>query len=491
MRYLKSLGFLSLWLGCQFFYLPTKAETRLTPSNLQPERVKNELLCPQNIASEIESIINSPQLARSNWGILVKNLDSQTTIYSLNAHKYFIPASNVKLLITAAALLELGNNFRIHTPIYSVGNAPHLTQVLVQGKGDPTISTETLKKIVEQLKQKGIKHIEQLIVDNSYFNQPTINPTWEWLDVYNSYATSASSLILNNNAVTLTLLPQELGQPVKLRWSDDIAAKQWQVKNNVITAAKDTPYNVEIEGILGQPILHLNGTLAINHQSDVWDLAIVDPANYFLESLRHLLSLEGITITRGLVSNEVSLEPSAIELATIISPPLPEILAEINQESNNLYAETLLKILANQLNINDVSQAIEQVLSKLGIDPQGYNLVDGSGLSRHNLITPETLVQTLSLMTSTSVGENYLNSLTTAGVNGTLERRFINNNFPGDILGKTGTLSGINSLSGYLNVSEGKSLVFSIIVNNSDLSSKNLRQAIDRIVLLFSRVKQC
>ncbi len=491
MRYLKSLGFLSLWLGYQFFSLPTKAETRLTPSNWQREKINTELLCPQDITSKIESIIKSPQLARSNWGILVKNLDSQTTIYSLNAHKYFIPASNVKLLISAAALLELGNNFRIHTPIYSVGNAPNLTQLLVQGKGDPTISTETLKKIVEQLKQKGIKHIEQLVVDNSYFNQPTINPTWEWSDLYNSYATSISSLILNNNAVTLTLLPQELGQPVKLRWSDDIAARQWQVKNNAITAAKDTPYNVEIEGSLGQPILQLNGTLAINHKSDVWDLAIVDPANYFLESLRHLLSLEGITVTRGLVSNESFIEPSARELATIISPTLPEILAEINQESNNLYAEALLKILANQLNINDVNQAIEQALSKLGIDPQGYNLVDGSGLSRHNLITPEILVQTLSSMKSTSVGEIYLNSLTTAGVNGTLERRFLDNNFLGSILGKTGTLSGINSLSGYLNLSESETLGFSIIVNNSDLSSRNLRQAIDRIVLLFSRVKQC
>ena len=487
MRYSKLLSLVSVWLGLEFFCLPATAETRIAQSNLQREKEKNELFCSKNIASEIESLINSPQFVRSNWGILVKNLNTQTILYSLNAHKYFIPASNTKLLTTAVALLELGENFRIYTPVYGRGNPPNLTRVTVKGKGDPTISTESLQNLVRQLKQKGIKHIEQLVVDNSYFAQQTINPSWEWSDIYNYYATSVSSLIFNDNSVTLTLLPQKLGQPVKLIWSDEIAARQWQVENKVITVAKDTPYNVEINGILGQPILKLHGELAIDRQQDIWDLAVVDPAKYFLESLRHLLLLEGITVTRGLVVNEARIEPSETKLATIISPILPTILTAINQESNNLYAEALLKIIAKKLNIDDIERVIDIVLSELGIDSYSYSLIDGSGLSRHNLITPEALVQTLNVMASTSVFESYLNSLAIAGVNGTLKRRFLNSNLRGNILGKTGSLSGVASLSGYLNLPKDETLIFSIVVNNSALSSQKLRQAIDKIVLLWGQ----
>ena len=484
MRWLKSLGFLSLWLGLQFISLPAIAETRSIHSDLQRD---NKRRCPRDIANKIDSIIKSPQFARSNWGILAKTLDSQTILYSLNAHKYFIPASNVKLLTTAVTLLELGDNFRIQTPIYSMGNAPNLTWLRVQGRGDPTISAESFSNLIALLKQKGVKQIEQLIVDDSYFDRPTINPTWEWFDIYSYYATSVSSLIFNHNSVTLTLLPQKLGQPVKLVWSDAIAAKQWQVENNVVTAPKNTPYDVEIEGVLGQPLLKLDGALAINHRQDKWDLAVADPANYFLESLRHLLLSEGITVTRGFVIDEVPVEPSETKLTTIVSPPLPKLLAEINQESNNLYAETLLKILAKKLDIDDLDRVVETVLSRSGINSQSYSLVDASGLSRHNLITPEALVQTLVLMASTSEFESYLNSLAIAGVNGTLKGRLIDNNLRGNLSAKTGTLSGIASLSGYLNSPGGDTLTFSIIVNNSDLPSRKLRQAIDRIVLLLGQ----
>ena len=492
MGYLKPLRFLfSLWLGLQFLSLPVKAETKLSQSYSQSRQEQKERFCSQAIASQIESLINNPQFARSHWGILVKDLDSQATIYSLNAHKYFIPASNAKLLITAAALLELGENFRIRTPIYAVGNHPNLTRIIVKGQGDPTISTQSLQNIVDKLKQQGVKQIEQLIVDNSYFNQPTINPTWEWSDIYSYYATSVSSLILNENSVTLTLLPQELGKPVKLVWSDNIAARQWQIENKVVTAAKDSPYDVEINSVLGKPLLQLRGELAINNQPDVWDLAVVDPANYFLESLRHLLSLEGITVTQGLVVNDPLVELSARELTTILSPTLSKILIDINQESNNLYAEALLQILAKRLNIDDINQVIAKTLSELDIDSDSYSLVDGSGLSRHNLITPEVLVKILSVMASTSVSDSYLNSLAVAGVNGTLENRFLNSDLPSKIVAKTGTLSGVNSLSGYLNLPEKETLVFSIMVNNSDQSSRNLRQAIEQIVILLSKTKRC
>lgn len=482
-------SFLYFLLGLQFLFLPAVAETKLTQSDLRLREEENKLLCTEDVANKIESLINSPPLARSQWGILVKNLDSQTTLYGLNADKYFIPASSSKLLTSAVALLELGDKFRIRTPVYSVGNLPNLTSLRIEGQGDPTISTQSLQDLVTQLKEKGVQHIEQLIVDNSYFDRSEINSTWEWFDLYTYYATSVSSIILNENAVTLTLLPQKLGEPVKLIWSDAIAARQWQVENNVTTAAKDTPYNVDLNGVLGQPTIELHGTLAIDRESDVWDLAVVDPANYFLESLRHLLSRSNISVTRGVVIDEVAVKPGETELMAITSPPLSEISIEINRESNNLYAEALLKILAKQLDVDEIDEVFTEVLAELGID--GYSLVDGSGLSRHNLVTPETLVQTLTVMGSTPMFASYLNSLAVSGVNGTLKTRFLLDNLQGNIFGKTGTLSGVASLSGYMYLPNQETLAFSILVNNSDLPSRNLRQAIDRIVFWLSRIKRC
>ena len=490
MGYFKSLGVLSLWLGLQFVSLPVKAETRLSPSRIPSRQSRKEQFCSQTIASQIESIINSPQLARSHWGILVKDLDSQITVYSLNANKYFIPASNAKLLTTAAALIKLGSNFRIYTPMYAVGNSPNIKKLIFKGKGDPTISTQSLQNLVAQLKQQGVKKIEQLIIDNSYFSKPGINPTWEWSDLYSYYATSASSVVLNNNAVTLTLLPQKPDKPIKLVWSDNFAARQWQVENKAITTTKDNPYDVEINSILGKSVLQISGTLPADYKEDVWDLAIVDPAHYFLESLRHLLWLEGITVTRGLVIDRSLQSSSATEIANIISPPLSSILEEINQESNNLYAENLLQILAKQLKVEDIDRVFEQVLSPLGIDSDSYSLVDGSGLSRHNLITPTALVKILTVMASNHASTSYFNSLAVAGVNGTLENRFVNGNLSGNVIAKTGTLSGVSGLSGYLKL-PNKNLVFSILANNSTQSSRNLRQAIERIVVILSQEKNC
>jgi D-alanyl-D-alanine carboxypeptidase/D-alanyl-D-alanine-endopeptidase (penicillin-binding protein 4) len=452
---------------------------------------RTQYLCPNNLDSAIEAIINRPQFKRSRWGILIQTLTSGNTLYSLAADSYFTPASSTKLLTTAAALLELGGDFRIRTPVYVTGEPPHLTSLRLKGQGDPSISTDRLKNIVHLLRDREVESIEKLIVDNSYFAQPGINATWEWFDVYQDYATSVSSLILNENTVSLTLLPQRLGQPVQLRWSDPIAARQWQVENQTVTAPAGTDYGIEIEGLLGRSLLQIRGELAIDAEPDIWNLAVADPAHYFLESLRHVLLTEGIEVTRGVVDQQIQTTKLEKELTTLLSPPLSVLLQEINQKSNNLYAEVLVQILGKELDIDTALDGVVQSLTKLGVEPQSYVLVDGSGLSRHNLIAPQALVQTLRLMSQTPVAEIYRSSLAVAGNNGTLKRRFQNTVIQGNFQGKTGTLSGVSTLSGYLNVPNYQPLVFSIIVNNSQQSNSTLNQAIDEIVLLLGRLKQC
>ena len=331
----------------------------------------------------------------------------------------------------------------------------------------------------------GIKRIENLIIDNSYFDDFPINPTWEWLDIYSYYGTAVNSVILNENAVTLTVRPQKIGQKVSLDWSDAIAVKQWQVFNEAITTTEERAYDIELDGVLGQPVLKILGSIPVDHGADVWDLAVIDPANYFLETLRSLLFQGGIRVGQGEVIDREYHNPQAKIITEIVSPPLPILLAEINQNSNNLYAEAILKILAKKLNTERDTEAIKLSLAKLAIDPASYVLEDGSGLSRHNLITPELLVDLLSAIAKTPQGKIYQESLAIGQINGTLKNRFRRANIPINLWGKTGTLTGVTTLSGYLETATEKKLVFSILVNNSAQKNRISRQAIDEIILLI------
>ena len=449
-----------------------------------------ELICPQDLPAAIEKILSRPQLSRSHWGIEIQTLSGKS-LYSLNGDKFFIPASAAKLLVSAAGLLELGADYQIKTPIYSVGSPPNLTSLRLKGQGDPSITTQSLKNIVHQLQAKGVKRIENLIIDDSYFEPPAINPTWEWLDIHSYFATAVNSTILNQNAVTLTLLPQQIGQPVKYFWSDAIAARQWQVVNQAVTGQADIDYDIEIDGDLGKPRLRLRGELAVNEPPDIWDLAIVDPAQYFLESLRLHLERAGIEVGRGTVSERSQKNQGETETLAIVSPPLQQILKEINQKSNNLYAEALGKILAKKLKVETATEAIEISLSKIGIEFDEYILVDASGLSRQNLIAPKTLVELLQLMSQLSQDKSYRQTLAIAGNSGTLKRRFHDTSVSENFWGKTGTLTGIGTLSGYLDVDRYSPLVLTIIVNNSELNSNTIREAIDKIVVTAITLQKC
>ncbi len=447
-------------------------------------RSQETKICNRDL-SGIETIINRPEFKRSRWGILIQDLDSGCTLYSLDAEKYFIPASNAKLLTTAAALLELGEDFRITTPIYTVGKPPFVDSLIIKDQGDPSISTESLNDIVKQLRLLGIKRIEKLIIDDSYFDNFLINPTWEWLDIYSYYGTAVNSLILNENTVTLTVLPQKIGQKVSLNWSDEIAVQQWQVSNEATTTTADQTYNIEIDGVLGKPVLKILGEIPVDHGADVWDLAIIDPANYFLETFRNLLLQVGITVNQAEVINQKNNNTEAKIITKIVSPPLPILLAEINQNSNNLYAEAILKILGKKLNTDNDTEAIKLSLAKLKIDPESYVLEDGSGLSRHNLITPKLLVDLLSAIAKTPQGHIYRETLAIGQTNGTLKHRFRRSPSPVNLWGKTGTLSGVTTLSGYLETKTGETIVFSILKNNSAQKNKISRQAIDGMILLI------
>lgn len=457
-------------------------------------------ICPAELATAIDAAIERPPLHRARWGILIQPLSlgaRSRVLYSHNAERYFTPASTAKLLTTAAALRQLGSDYKIRTSVYDTGAGV----LRVLGRGDPTLTDVQLKALAQQLKRQGIREIQQLAIDTSYFQGDVVNPNWEWEDVQSYYGAPVSSLILNQNAVDLTLSPQQPGQPLRMSWTDAIAARQWQIENHSMTAEAGTPTSVTVTAVLGQPVLRIKGQLAVDAKPELFGLAILDPARYFLQHFRNVLALEGIRVQNASVVSQGT-TPDERELAAVESPPLSVLIAQVNQESNNLYAEVLLRTLAwsgtRSLGANTSSDSAElglnplkATLTELGVDPESYVLADGSGLSRHNLVSPAALVQTLQLMAATPEASIYRASLPIAGVTGTLRNRFRNTAAQGKLRAKTGSMSGVSSLSGYLDVSGYQPIVFSIIVNQSDQSAVVLRHAIDEIVVLLTRLRSC
>ena len=485
-QFFQSCGLLVFWLGLQ---LPNTAILATPVTNTaiaQNQLQQHQSLCPVNLAAAIETVIKRPEFQRSQWGILVQTLASGKTLYQFQSDKYFTPASTTKLLTSAAVLQRFGSEFRFHTPVYATGTVPNLQTLRIVGKGDPSLTTEKLQKLVNQLKQQGVRQIKTLIVDDSYFKNVPINQTWEWGDLAFDYATPVSSLILNENSVTLKVIPETVGKPLRLEWSDAIAAKQLQVNNRAIAAAKATPYSIEIVRKLGQPTLEISGKLAIESPPDTFGIAVTEPGEYVLETLKNLLAEAGIIVGEGTVVNQSLKIAAEKEVAFIESETLAELLKKVNQDSNNLYAESMGNILTVESQINTPSEALEKQLSVLGVARETYKLVDSSGLSRQNLISPVALVQTLRLMTKTPFAQSYRDSLAIAGTNGTLQKRFQNTSVSGKLQAKTGTLTGVYTLAGYLQNVNLEPLVFSIMVNQADLPATEVRKAIDEIVLLLS-----
>lgn len=444
--------------------------------------------CQGDLADQIEAITDRPEFQRARWGILVQTIGSDPqTLYARDAAHFFIPASNVKLLTTAAALTRLGADFRIQTTLYQIPSPAGEIILRIVGQGDPSFGEAQLKQLAQQLRDRGIRQIDRLIADDRYFRGETVNPTWEWADLQAGYGAPANSLILNQNWIGLTLIPQALNQPLQVIWDNPDEAKDWQIINQSRTVAVDAAEFVQVGRDLTHPILYVQGALRVGSASEPVAVSIPQPTEYFLDRFQQVLMAQGIVVQHRAIATDL-LPNSAEPIAIVNSPPLLELLKETNQQSNNLYAEALLRILGN-LTVPETTssleagiEAIQQSLTSLHIPADSYRLVDGSGLSRQNLVSPEALVATLQAMSAGSNATLYQESLATAGINGTLRNRFHDTAIAGRFHGKSGALTGAAALSGYLERENASQLVLTILVNHADQPLTIIQSAIDRIV---------
>lgn len=463
-----------------------------------PVASSSATICPVAIDRAIQNIASRYHLQRYHWGLYVQPLNGATPLANYQGQSLFIPASTTKLLTTAATLRQLGSQYRLRTSIYQnpAGNplAPTLTVV---GRGDPTMKTQQLQLLSEQLKSKGVRQITQLNIGAGYFRGASSNPDWEWGDLTTDYGVPTTSLILQQNAVDLVVSPQQAGQPLSYSWQNPLSAAHWQLENRSVTSPIGSASNIMVQGVLGKPWLQLNGQLPANSSPQTLNVAMLDPIDTWRSQFQSNLQQQGITVDR---TNVLTGEPpqNGVEVAAIESPTLGDLIKEINRNSNNLFAEVLLRTLGRTNPSHATSKSdtadlgleiVSKKLTEIGVSPTYYRQADGSGLSRKNLIAPIGLVQTLIGMSKTPEGQLYRDSLAMAGVNGTLKNRLKDSK--NIIQGKTGSLTGVAALAGYINPPQYPPLAFSIIVNNHDRQNSEIRAAMDEMVNTFTKLRPC
>ena len=481
----------------------------------------NDLICPTQLQQEITKIAQSPKLQAARVGVFVQtNEPNPQVLANLDGDRYFMPASNVKLFTTAIALKNLGANHQFHTQLLAERPTPQgeiNNGLWLFGAGDPSFnSTTDLKSLVTQLKNKGIKRINGGIGTTTIRKGTGLVGSWEWQDLQEYYAAIASPFTINENSLNWTIRPSKVGDRAIFEWETPALASDWLVENTAITVTDDASlYNLpdhelKIVRPYGQKKLVISGRISEKAEPEDGGVAVPDPEANFVDLLRRELISQGIEIAPFTTSPK---NPEyTTQLANVDSPPISQLVVTTNKDSNNLYAELLLRALGEKfygnlltkplginfhqfVALNDEDgglSAIKEYLKSVNINPDDVLLADGSGLSRHNLTKPKAIGQFLQVVDrDRDTAQYFRKSLPIAGVDGSLRNRFKDTDAQGLIQAKTGTLTGAIALSGYASPKNYREVIFSIMINNGNLPTKELQQYVDAIALTLINLDSC
>jgi D-alanyl-D-alanine carboxypeptidase/D-alanyl-D-alanine-endopeptidase (penicillin-binding protein 4) len=457
---------------------------------------------PVGLAPALDSLFADTALAHAHWGVLVRSAETGETLYRQDAEKLFVPASNMKILTGAAVLEGLGPDFRYRTEFHTSGtvqNGVLRGALVVRGSGDPTLSTRfgedaraVLRSWADSLRAHGITRIAGSIVGvDSAFVGPPLGAGWAWDDLDAYYASEFGALQFNEGVIDIRVFPsREVGNPAVVVL--DPPTQYVTVNNQAFTAAPGTESRIDVTRDPTGPGIVVTGQVAADSGYAEETVAVREPTGYFLAVLRETLREAGIAVEgAALDADDLPLEDlsvrRAVPLFTYHSPPLREILPAMLKPSQNWIAETLLRTLGRELRGEGSARAgaaaADSIFRSWGLDTEPLRLVDGSGLSRYNLVTPELLAGLLRHMRQNPHWELWYASLPVGGVDGTLARRMRGTPLEGNVHAKTGTLSGVRSLSGYLTTAGGQELIFSMMVNHHARSASTADRVIDAALL--------
>jgi serine-type D-Ala-D-Ala carboxypeptidase/endopeptidase (penicillin-binding protein 4) len=463
---------------------------------------------------DLETIINDPALVHGTWGVLVQSLKSGDTLFSWNPQKLLLPASNMKLVTLAAAAAQLGWDYTYQTRLLAGGpvNSGVLSgDLIVVGSGDPSIgqidgsADRLFGEWADRLKQLGVRAVDgRIIGDDNAFDDVELGFGWSWDDLTEDYAAGVSALQFNENAIRVAvssgLAP---GDPAVV--NVDPLESGIAVVNAIRTGAAGSATNLATHRLPGQRTLVVEGTIAAGTTTPaVLTMSVDNPTLFFVQALRRSLIARGIDVHGPAVDIDdltgSSDETRATSVAVHRSPPLSTLAVRLMKVSQNQYAETFLKTLGQERDASAERSpasalkgrtAAQKLFQDWGVDSGSLIIRDGSGLSRYDFVTAQALVTILThVYKDAKLYEPFAASLPTPGTDGTLANRLKGTAAEDRLRAKTGSMSQVRTLSGYVTTVDDEPLVFSILVNNFDTTADVINRATDAIVVRLAQLRR-
>lgn len=485
-------------------------------------RVEAPRRLPLETQRELSALLRRPELRPARVGVLVEALGTcspqgpleerwtlqpyaagppHPVLFSREADKAFLPASNMKLLTGAAVLVRLGGGFRYETQVRADSEIDSQGQVagdlFLCGSGDPSLDYEDLDHLADQLVRRGVRAVRSVIGDGRALPGPRWGYGWSWDDLPWYYSMEINALSLGRNRVEVTVRPADQpGQPVQIEVQP--ANDYIQVVNRAVTTSAGAEPAIQLDRPWGHFEILVSGSLPCGAKPISQGCSVPDPALYAATVFTAKLRERGIRVLHPPRKEPIPSSPATPSpgpsriLAAVQSAPLRELLPQLNKTSDNLYAELFLRTLGRYCGgtgtAHQGGEAVAAFLRELGLDTAALRVADGSGLSRFNLVSPRLLVGVLRAMAFHPEAPAFYASLPIAGVDGNLAQRMKGTPAAGNVHAKTGYLSQVSTLSGYVTTADGHLLAVSVLTNNFTCSTARMRDLQDQI---FIRLAAC
>jgi D-alanyl-D-alanine carboxypeptidase/D-alanyl-D-alanine-endopeptidase (penicillin-binding protein 4) len=459
------------------------------------------------LAQFVDAMVDQPQFRSAHWGLLVVDPGRGETLYARNADKLFVPASNMKLVTGVTALAQLGADFQWTTTLLARGPVRGGTlegDLIVRGNGDPTISDHArgdalvpLRALADSLRARGVTRVRgRLVAAPSPFTDAPLGYGWEWDDLDEPYGAGVDALYLNEGFTEIVVhAGARAGDPV--RATTRPATTYPSLIVNARTVARSVPpvdssargANLTAGYDSSHAGVRVGGTIA-EGDSAVLQLAYRDQRAAFVAALREALRSRGIAIDEARTDSTATLD----SLVASRSPTLREVLPLFEKPSQNQIGEILFKSIALKATGVGRADSAQQVVSRQllawGAAADGFAVRDGSGLSRHDFVSPRTLIRVLDAARRHPDFRAFYDALPIAGVDGTIAKRMRGTAAQGNVHAKTGLVDKARSLSGYVTTADGRLLMFSALCNNYSVPTSAVERVQDALAVRLATLGQ-
>ncbi|KAL6857502.1 hypothetical protein ACO1O0_004938 [Amphichorda felina] len=429
--------------------------------------------------TEVQKILQRPAFENATIGIEVRRLKTGETVFSSDAYRSLVPASNQKLLTSALALRTLGADFRYNTTVLATAKPDNDGtldgDIWLRGSGDPSLTSARLADLAQEIADSGVKKITGKVYgDGTRFDGKRLGTGWAWDDEPYYYSAQVHGLNCDGNLVNVTVSPgKAAGHVAKVQINDRDASKEDYVTVQSV-AMTGSDEGISLDRERGTNTILISGSIPAGSDPVTNTITIEQPSAYAASRFALALKAAGVKV-RTEPTRPRKTPDGVTKLAVSTSQPLADLLKFFMKPSDNMYGEALIKTVGYTQNpdqagsVDSAVAAAQAFFDDAGIDYSGVYTVDGSGLSAMNTVTATFLCSLLTYIHdsfSKSDKAIYMTALPIGGVDGTLASRFVGTPLEGNIKAKTGSLSGVSSLSGYVRAKNNELYALSILMNH-------------------------